>query len=98
LYIPIVCNGVPIPEISLQKTPVASVKRTWPGTPLDANLSATGPRKYTSTSLLNVEIPLVMRISPLTVRLDVAIVVPIPTLVLTITLSASKFIKSSGIL
>ena len=38
-YIPIVCNGVPTPETSPQKTLLLSLKRTCPIVPGFANLS-----------------------------------------------------------
>ena len=44
-YIPIVCSGVPTPETSPQKTPIASVNKTCPRVPLFLNLSRRGPSR-----------------------------------------------------
>ena len=76
-YIPIVWSGVPIPETSPQKTLLLSVRRTCPGAPGFANLSWRGPLRHTSSS--NVEIPEIKTV-PFTVRFDVGVVLPIPTL------------------
>ena len=76
-YIPIVCNGVPTPETSPQKTLLLSLKRTCPIVPGFANLSWRAPLRRISSS--NVEIPEIKTV-PFTVRFDVGVVLPIPTL------------------